>query len=348
MKFKVGDKVRILDGSNIRNYRGGYTSNMKNYVGKVYTISEMCKHIEGRPDGYCLKDDFHLYVWDERSLELAEPETIVIYRKDQKVIALDKSTGKKAIARCNPADKFDFMTGAKLAFDRLTSADKRFNVGDIVRGKAGSGCRYGITNENMTKGKVVDVSMDGEYIDIQIIDNKYSEYNGEEFPTLESKYFELVEETKPQVKEVKRYAKPGEYIKIVSPHGSRSEEYKKGDILKVVKYSGLRPTSDATYYKDEICKYANADEYVVLEGYKPTYYTGKIMFTKGDDTFKTGHIYEIKDGTIKDPVHKVYLPLSDGLFKDIEDVKDYFTEKCKQKRRRGWSNNTLELIEVKK
>lgn len=46
-------------------------------------------------------------------------DTIVIYRNDNRVIALDKSTGEKAEARCNPTDKFDFHIGARLAFDRL-------------------------------------------------------------------------------------------------------------------------------------------------------------------------------------------------------------------------------------
>lgn len=49
--------------------------------------------------------------------------TIVIYRKDNKVVALDKSTGEKAEANCNPADEFDFRTGAKLAFNRLMGED---------------------------------------------------------------------------------------------------------------------------------------------------------------------------------------------------------------------------------
>lgn len=46
-------------------------------------------------------------------------ETIVLYRKDNRVIALDKSTGEKAEAICSPEDTFDFHTGAKLAFQRL-------------------------------------------------------------------------------------------------------------------------------------------------------------------------------------------------------------------------------------
>lgn len=46
-------------------------------------------------------------------------ETIVLYRKDNRVIALDKSTGEKAEAICSPEDTFDFYIGAKLAFQRL-------------------------------------------------------------------------------------------------------------------------------------------------------------------------------------------------------------------------------------
>lgn len=51
-------------------------------------------------------------------------ETIVIYRKDNEVIALDKATGKKAIAKCSPEDTFDFNIGAKLAFERLMNGNK--------------------------------------------------------------------------------------------------------------------------------------------------------------------------------------------------------------------------------
>ena len=53
-------------------------------------------------------------------------ECIVIYRKYNDVIALDKSTGRKGIAKCSPEDKFDFGIGAKLAFERLT----RTNIGE--------------------------------------------------------------------------------------------------------------------------------------------------------------------------------------------------------------------------
>ena len=125
----------------------------------------------------------------------AKQETIVIYRNDNKVVALDKTTGKKAEAKCNPADEFDFRTGAKLAFNRLMGEDVKPDNG---------------------------------------------------------------------VREVKRKAKVGEYVKVVDAKPAILS-YKNGDIFKVtyVTTSGC------------ICKSSDGDtglwheEYVVLENYKP-------------------------------------------------------------------------------
>lgn len=47
-------------------------------------------------------------------------ECIVIYRNGSETVALDKTTGKKAVAKCSPEDTYDFYTGAQLAFERLT------------------------------------------------------------------------------------------------------------------------------------------------------------------------------------------------------------------------------------
>jgi hypothetical protein len=121
--------------------------------------------------------------------------TIVIYRNDNKVVALDKSTGEKAEANCNPADEFDFRTGAKLAFNRLMGEDVKPDNG---------------------------------------------------------------------VREVKRKAKVGEYIKIVDAKPFLIP-YENGEIFKV------------TYVTKSGCICKNSEEqfglwheeYVVLENYKP-------------------------------------------------------------------------------
>lgn len=67
----------------------------------------------------------------DKSLKKIKSETIVIYRDGNKVTALDKSTGKKAIARCNPADEFDFHIGAKLAFSRLMGEPEENQQGEL-------------------------------------------------------------------------------------------------------------------------------------------------------------------------------------------------------------------------
>lgn len=142
-------------------------------VGKVFSVEEEC---------------FDL-------VRKAKQETIVIYRNDNKVVALDKSTGKKAEAKCNPADEFDFRTGAKLAFNRL--------MGEYVKPDDG-------------------------------------------------------------VREVKRKAKVGEYVKIVYAMPCLIP-YKNGDIFKVNCVTALGC----------ICKKSEENvglwhrEYVVLENYKP-------------------------------------------------------------------------------
>lgn len=159
-KFKVGDKVRILDGASIEKYTGGWVgAPMKKHVGKVATIRKAVSCSDDRI-GYGLKEiDF---VWDERGLELekeSKNETIVIYRKDREVIALDKRTGKKAVAKCSPKDKFDFELGARLAFERLFGNDEKFKVGDLVIGNEKADDMYVITRTGW-RGEVVSVNGD--------------------------------------------------------------------------------------------------------------------------------------------------------------------------------------------
>lgn len=409
-KFKVGDKVRILDGSKIKNYLGGWILKMGRHVGEVHEISNV-EHLSSYSTNYRLEGV--AYVWDERGLERCGNETIVIYRKDNEVIALDKRTGKKAIAKCSPEDTFDFNVGSKLAFDRLMNGNKESTIVEDMRKRLKSYCdskscsncildspmyRCGRGVHFMTKDKAGNYTMSDEEI---------------------IHAFNIVFGT--GIKEVKRRAKVGEYVKIVNAVSSYGN-YKNGDILKIVddaygyaryghhpgealynheyvvlegynpdKHGELKEphkfkvgdivkgnsesdekyaitTSNMTRGKvtyvsengaitievlshktmpDEVGeKFVCAAKYFDLVEETPKLYNGKIIFIKGDDIFKTGHIYEVKDGRI----HRC-----DGSFptreplKDIEDVKDYFTGNLDENRKRknGWSSYTLELMEVK-
>jgi hypothetical protein len=149
-KFELGDRVKTVEDFN--NY-GTHVN--KGAVGTVIVKagSQICvefdKYINGH-NGYYLKGSrlrngrnghCKWFLQEEGDLEKVNEksdECIVIYRKDREVFALDKSTGKKAVAKCSPEDTFDFKVGAKLAFERLMTTTKivkqdKYQVGDKVK-----------------------------------------------------------------------------------------------------------------------------------------------------------------------------------------------------------------------
>lgn len=186
-KFKVGERYKcgmILDN--------GAVIEITEINGDFVSYKDVARETFGRKVfeiGSIFSDNLE-------KVEKVESETIVIYRNDNKVVALDKSTGEKAEANCNPADEFDFRTGAKLAFNRLMGEDVKPDNG---------------------------------------------------------------------VREVKRKAKVGEYIKIVNAHPYLIP-YKNGDIFKVISTGepGVVIEKDGTPVTS-----AWHREYVVLENYKP-------------------------------------------------------------------------------
>ena len=191
-KFKVGDVVKPNKKAD-ENYtitttsvvREAIVTELRDYTMEIKIIKGSCSVGE-------------VFTVEEKCFDLvrkAKQETIVIYRKDNKVVALDKSTGEKAEVKCNPADEFDFRTGAKLAFNRLMGEDVNSDNG---------------------------------------------------------------------VREVKRKAKVGEYIKIVDAKPFLIP-YENGEIFRVI---GVK---NATCEVENSVKrfYAWHREYVVLENYKP-------------------------------------------------------------------------------
>lgn len=168
-------------------------------VGKVFSVEEEC---------------FDL-------VRKAKQETIVIYRNDNKVVALDKTTGEKAEAKCNPADEFDFRTGAKLAFDRLMGEDVKPDNG---------------------------------------------------------------------VREVKRKAKVGEYIKIVDAKPFLIP-YENGEIFRVI---GIKNATCNVKNSVKSCCVWH-DEYVVLENYKPEEDDSKIHVGDMVEVTHRGHCYSTYD-----------------------------------------------------
>lgn len=144
-KFKVGDRVRVLDGANIPTYTGGwFPEDMKKLIGNVYTITNL--RTDFNYPAYMIKD-ISFFILDERGLELAESTTTenktnnskyfknwitkmnkkfwdnpnyhFCYDSNQKtVLVANLKTGKQGIAKCHPSDEFDRSTGIAIAYAR--------------------------------------------------------------------------------------------------------------------------------------------------------------------------------------------------------------------------------------
>lgn len=122
-KFKVGDKVRVLDGSKIENYFGGWI--MDEYVGSVQTIRNLIKKRDIVV--YQLKNN--RFYWDERGLELVnEGEPMV---QIDRVIFNDPATivkwkdGTKTVVKCQEDDLYDPEKGLALCIAKKALGNER-------------------------------------------------------------------------------------------------------------------------------------------------------------------------------------------------------------------------------
>ena len=174
MKYKVGDKVTIRSwddmekeyGTDYAGYikvPGLFNKEMEKYCGRKMTISSMRPHrLEDRL--VYILEGAEIWKFSEEMFEPVKAQTIVIYRKDNEVIALDKSTGKMNKAICSPEDEFDFYTGASLAITRLINDEpipelkktEKYYNGDVVCVKA--------SGSSLTKGKIYKVR-NGKFTD---------------------------------------------------------------------------------------------------------------------------------------------------------------------------------------
>lgn len=113
MKFKIGRLYRVKNGEEkgniIRIVNHDAFADKYTYE----TINEIKK---------CLVNNFYNGSPFSKNLKPVS-ECIVIYRRGNEVIALNKIDGSKAVAKCHPDDDFDFMVGAKLAFQRLVGEE---------------------------------------------------------------------------------------------------------------------------------------------------------------------------------------------------------------------------------
>lgn len=113
MKFKIGRLYRVKNGE-----EKGNIIRIVNHdaFADKYTYETINEIKE------CLVNNFYNGSPFSKSLKPVS-ECVVIYRRGNEVIAINKVDGHKAVAKCNPDDDFDFTVGAKLAFQRLAGSE---------------------------------------------------------------------------------------------------------------------------------------------------------------------------------------------------------------------------------
>ena len=121
MKYKVGDKVRIVSEWG-EGCCQSPTGRMDKWLGKVMTVRDvgitlyrMVEDIEDNESGG--------WAWTENCIAgLACENKIVITSDGEKTLARlydGNKVIKTTTAKCSPDDNFSFETGAKIAFERL-------------------------------------------------------------------------------------------------------------------------------------------------------------------------------------------------------------------------------------
>lgn len=270
-KFKVGDRVVVKDSY----YR-------VDLQGKHGTIKGMHKTL------YCVEFDEPIFLGHDcdgclqRRLWLVYPtktfrkrkidgnKTIAVLKDGEKVV-------KKAEAKCSPEDTFDFNIGANLAFDRLFEKDRDFLevAKDTIKTKVKSDEYIKIKEDflSLKKGDIKKVLWLGGFT-VWLYDDVI---NDGKIYFLPKEYYVVLENYNPdktQVREVKRKARKGEYIKLIKTEYSFD---KVGDILRVngrFKFSDMVVVLNEdlpryNHYSEEMKWLYKAESYVVLENYKP-------------------------------------------------------------------------------
>ena len=164
MKYKIGDKVRIVDKWRDSRCHDG-SGRMDKWLGKIMTVRyvgvssyRMVEDIEENKCGgwYWAEHCIAGLVCENKIVITSDGiETLARLYEGNKVI-------KTATAKCSPDDKFSFETEAKLAFRRLfdsaETAEQKYFKGKVVCVKR----KY----SGFTVGKIYEF-VDGQCIDDQ-------------------------------------------------------------------------------------------------------------------------------------------------------------------------------------
>ena len=345
-KFKVGDKVRVIK----------VTDHRKCYVGEVFTIRSI------NPNGERCYNETHYgvngdcnYIFLESELEPVTCTRKIIITTDGKETFARFFEGgivvKSATAKCNPEDKFNFETGAKLAFDRLfersvidltpfkkfisstaEAAKKikqepkpKYKAGDKVKVIANNCCHKIEIGEIHTikclKGKAIMPENKFMY-DLEDSDYYVTETDIE--PYTEPKF------------EVGKYYKHKEHgciIKVTSVEG----DWVKYEIVEGKEGGAVDPMTCFSIGSIYSQKLEPID-------YKE-YFNGKVVCVKTDyDWWTVGKIYEVKNGIIVADDGEKYPKSLYEPYRDAEDVRHAGCS-CAEDGRHNSENEFVPIVE---
>lgn len=178
-KYKIGDKVRIVD---YRTYRMNDFGKMDKWLGKVMTV----RGIERGLHGYWMVEDCgenkgRGWLWaDSMIAGLAEPERgpcTVELRFDGMITTATLKRGgrdvKIAEARCNPKDTYSRAEGARVAVERLFKKKRKEDKPKESKPKVGD--KFQVIG-NQLSGKFLHWFRLGEIVTLSEICNGDSRY----------------------------------------------------------------------------------------------------------------------------------------------------------------------------
>jgi hypothetical protein len=257
-KFRVGDRVFVASRE-VCAKSVYWNGRMEKWCGKQVTIDGVRmfepRYLIAEDHGECSGQEHGGWRWDETML-MPNTQKILI-TTDGKTTLARLYEGKKVVqsaeAKCAPSDTFDFVVGAKLAFERLVgNQDKPKETVKLYCVKSAS--------KHITKGKVYELhgSLDG--FGSITFDNGWT---NDMFHYRKAHWRDGSQATECLVPLVKRPAKVGEWVYVVD---SGSSGYEANKIYKVfqtgcpAKYVWFAPDGKG---------YVKPGEYLVLDGYAP-------------------------------------------------------------------------------
>ena len=143
MKFKVGDRVRVVRESLSHSAKAGMTGLIVVKTGKCFGVRFDNAFTGGHGlNGICKNRHGQWMIGED--LELIGDNHKIVITSDGKTTLARLCEGKKVVksaeAKCSPDDEFDFTKGARIAFERLMEEKPKYRevrrkakVGEYVR-----------------------------------------------------------------------------------------------------------------------------------------------------------------------------------------------------------------------